>query len=150
MIKIGIDLAPIERFSFIHTPGGRSFYKRIYTPEEQNIYGDSLCELAACFAGKEAVSKVLGTGLSLNDLSQVSCTDIEILPNQPEVRLSNQAQRVAEQLGLANLVLRYFFLSSNAIAIAGGVSQDIPCEEMLHCIEDARVNITSQLSSLKG
>lgn len=146
MIRIGLDLTQVDRFSFLHTSGGQMFYRRVYTEAEQIVYKDSLCELAACFAGKEAVSKVLGTGLSFGEPDRVSCTDIEILLGQPHVRLFNQAQRIAHQLGLANVVLRYFFAESHIVAVAGATNREVPRGELLNCIEQAGAQIASQMS----
>ena len=41
---------------------GEKFLARVYTPKEIERYRNRVPELAARFAGKEAVMKVLGTG----------------------------------------------------------------------------------------
>lgn len=146
MLKIGIDLIKSERLKFIVTPGGSAFYERVFTPEEQRVYGYVLSSLAACFAGKEAVSKVLGTGLSFGEPDRVSCTDIEIPLGQSYVRLFNQAQRIAHQLGLANVALCCFSAESHIVAVAGGSNHVVPREKLLNCIEQAGAQITSQMS----
>lgn len=145
IIRVGIDLVRTDRFEFIRGVGGRSFYLRVYTKPEQEAYGDMLSDLAACFAGKEAVSKILGTGLSLGSVDRVSCSDIEILYSQQHVLLSNQARGFAQQLGLVDIVVRFFVASSCVCAIAGGTTDIALHNKMLECIESAGRDVTSRL-----
>src|SRR4051812_36534322 len=59
---------------------------------------------AGRFAAKEAVGKALGTGIS----GEIAWTDIEILrqaTGMPEVRLSNEAKRVAMAQGITAWLL---------------------------------------------
>jgi len=133
------------------TSGGLAFYERVFTPAEQRVYGYMPSSLAACFAGKEAVSKVLGTGLSIGEPDRVSCTDIEILPGEPlYVHLFNEAQRIAHQLDLATVVVRCFFTGPHIVAVAAGTSRDDHRDGLLNCIEQVGAQITSQMSHQKG
>jgi phosphopantetheine--protein transferase-like protein len=123
---VGVDLERVKRFGFVHKSGGNAFYRRVYTLAEQQAYGRSPELLALCYAGKEAVSKVLGTGLTLNEPDGVSCQDIEILwnraPDHPEARLRRKAQVAAQQLSLFKIVLYCQHIRALACAVAGGAA----------------------------
>jgi phosphopantetheine--protein transferase-like protein len=124
MLRVGIDLERIERFVFDRTPGRQAFYQQVYTPTERKLFGKDPVRLALCFTAKEAVSKVLGTGLGLGDASRVSCPDIEIHHepgmSQPEVVLKRQAQAVANQLDVIRIVLDWYHNHHLACTIAAG------------------------------
>ena len=62
MHYIGTDIIEIERIRQTIDRWGERFLNRVYTPSEQKMYDRRAHSLAACFAGKEAVMKVLGTG----------------------------------------------------------------------------------------
>lgn len=96
---IGIDIVEVSRVeSAIRR---QSFINRVFTPQEQS-YCESrgaqrTASYAARFAGKEAVMKALGTGLSLG-----TWQDVEITVNEagrPEVRLSGFYAAKAAELG---------------------------------------------------
>ena len=108
MLSVGIDLTSSTRFEFITRPGGDAFYQRVFTAAEQLTCGHTLSLLATCFAAKEAVSKVLGTGLSIGEGEQVSCRSIEIsdiVTNEPKAQLVGAALYTAQQLGINQIVL---------------------------------------------
>ena len=58
---IGTDIIEIARIEQVIDRWGERFLRRVYTESERRLYGKSLQALAARFAGKEAVTKVLGT-----------------------------------------------------------------------------------------
>lgn len=98
-MKVGIDLAEIKRFE--NKP--QNFFEKIFTDQEIN-YCTSFHSPSERFAGhfcaKEAVMKALGHGIE-----EISFLDIEIFhekTSQPKVRLSGNAQKFAEELGLKN------------------------------------------------
>ena len=78
VVSIGIDLEHVERFAGMGRAAWSAFYERVFTPAEQSEFGNSALSLALCFSAKEAVSKVLGTGLHINQSDEVCCKDIEI------------------------------------------------------------------------
>lgn len=123
MIRVGIDLERIERFAFVQKPGGDAFYRRVYTLAEQLAFGREPVLLALCYTAKEAVSKALGTGMLPSTPKSVSCLDIEILYNceldQPLVTLKGEAQVVARQLNLSEIMLYWHHNRRLACAIAG-------------------------------
>jgi holo-[acyl-carrier protein] synthase len=103
IIGVGIDIIEISRIEeAIRRP---AFINKVFTAAEQ-IYCEGRgrqrsASYAARFAGKEAVSKALGTGFSGG-----SWQDVEIILNeqgQPQVTLSGYFAGVAEQLGGAKI-----------------------------------------------
>ncbi len=98
MQSVGVDIIEIERIARAIERWGDSFLNKIFTPQELERYGDRIPELAARFAGKEAISKALGTGIR-----GICWKEMEILADgrgKPEVRLYSRARRRAEELGL--------------------------------------------------
>lgn len=92
--------------------------KRVYTPKEIAFCRSRAPELAARFAGKEAVMKALGTGVR-----GVAWREIEILPDRrgkPLVYLHGRAQVRAEQLELKEIVISLSHSREYAIASAVG------------------------------
>ncbi|MDT8900013.1 holo-ACP synthase [Anaeroselena agilis] len=100
IVGIGIDIIDIDRVGLAVERGG--FARRVFTAAERE-YCDGRgvqrpASYAARFAGKEAVMKAFGTGLSAG-----TWQDIEILsgPNgRPEVKLHGNFAHLAEQLGV--------------------------------------------------
>jgi phosphopantetheine--protein transferase-like protein len=134
MLSVGVDLECIERFTFVLRPGGVPFYRRVYTPTEQAMYGADLIRLALCFTVKEAVSKVLGTGLWLGTVDRVDCRDIEVLGNQvieqPFVVLHGQAASVARQLHFMEVVVHSNHNSRLACTVAASAQSDREASEL--------------------
>ena len=63
MLYTGIDLIEIERIARAVERWGDRFLDRVYTPAELAIYRARPASLAARWAAKEAVAKLLGVGL---------------------------------------------------------------------------------------
>lgn len=103
IIGIGTDIIEIERIAqaIRRTP---RFIEKVYTLNEMRYYEDKkkhIETLAGLFAGKEAVSKALGTGFR-----GFSFIDIEIVPNEmgkPGVTLYRSAQKLAESLSITSM-----------------------------------------------
>ena len=97
MIKgIGTDLVEIERIrKACERPG---FAERVFTEEERRQAEGRSRMLAGDFAVKEAVSKVLGCGLSGIAFSEVET--LRLPSGKPEVRLSGRAEVLARDLGI--------------------------------------------------
>lgn len=89
---IGTDIIEIERIERIIERYGTRFLDRIFTAEEQAYclrHKESARHFAGRFAGKEAVVKALGTGIT----EGTGWLDIEILNDpqgKPMVLLSNR------------------------------------------------------------
>jgi holo-[acyl-carrier protein] synthase len=117
---IGTDIIEIDRIrGAIERYGGR-FLGRVYTPAELDIYGKRAHSLAASFAGKEAVMKVLGTGNR-----GVAWREIEVLYHEsgkPYIRLSGRAVKEAEKSGIKEIDVSMSHCKEYATAVAVGTS----------------------------
>lgn len=126
MLSVGVDIIEIERIErAIHRWDGR-FLQRVYTEAEQSLCKGHVPELAVRFAGKEAISKALGTGLF-----GISWREMEILADRrgkPLVQLYGRAASRAAALGLADFAISLAhsrdyavaFVASEQAAIATG------------------------------
>lgn len=97
IVAIGIDIVEIKRIE-VAMKRNDNFVDRILTNREKDLLiekGSRSSALAASFAAKEAVSKVLGTGIGT-----VSWQEIEILNDEqgaPFVVLHGKAALVAQK-----------------------------------------------------
>lgn len=114
MLSTGIDAIAIARIARSYEKFGERFLRRVYTPAEAARYRGRIDELAARFAGKEAVSKALGTGLR-----GISWREIEIMPDRrgkPLVFLSGRAAARAAELGLTEFAISLTHTDDLALA----------------------------------
>ena len=98
---IGTDIIEIERIRQTIERWGDRFLRRVYTEAELNIYGHRAHSLAASFASKEAVMKVLGTGNR-----GVAWREIETLyhsSGKPHIKLNGRAKKEADKLGIKEI-----------------------------------------------
>ncbi len=122
MHHIGIDIVEIARIEQAVNHWGSRFLKRVYTEKELEICQNQIASLAAHFAAKEAVMKVLGTGTK-----GVSWQEIEILPapsGKPIVTLHGRAYNQAKEMRLDGLDISLSHSRDYAIASAIGENQD--------------------------
>lgn len=112
----GVDIIEIERFRRACTRRPR-LYERLFTVRErEQLQGKGMPSGAARFAGKEAVLKALGTGLS-----GLSWHDIEIISQEsgePVVVLSERAQKLARNRGGTQVRLSLAHNMGQALAMA--------------------------------
>lgn len=121
MIKgIGIDIIEIERIK--KAIKNENFLYRIFTRLEID-YFDSIKyntnTIAGSFASKEAVVKVLGTGLR-----GFKWVDIEIVRDnlgKPHVKLYGNAKAIALEKGIDNIMISISHCRDYAVAQAIGV-----------------------------
>ncbi|MHB1130816.1 MAG: holo-ACP synthase [Chloroflexota bacterium] len=117
-VSVGVDIVEIERVAGLLLRHGERFLTRVFTEAELAYCRERTPELAARFAGKEAILKALGTGRI-----GVGWREVEILPDRsgkPQVHLHGGARRVA-----ADLALDHFAISlshSRAFAVASVVA----------------------------
>lgn len=114
MIRTGVDLIEIARIERTLTRHGERFLKRCFTEQECATTQQRAESLAARFAAKEAVMKVLGRGLT-----EVDWREIEVVSGhnrQPELRLHGGAQQLAQTLGLREWALSLSHTREHAIA----------------------------------
>ncbi len=98
ILRTGIDLIEISRIQTVLDRHGERFLKRVFTPAELAYCGGKAESLAARFAGKEAASKALGTGIG-----PVSWLDIEIFGGDleaPSIILHGRAEQISKFQGL--------------------------------------------------
>ena len=116
----GIDIVQVERMSRVVTRWGDKLLKRVWTDREINYCRSKqnpFEHFAARFAGKEAVSKSLGLTWS----EGVRWKEIEIVdkrPGKPEVELSGETRRTANELKIGNIILSMSHCREYAVASA--------------------------------
>ena len=117
---IGTDIIEIARVRQTIERWGDRFLNRVYTEAEQNMYHRRAHSLAACFAGKEAVMKVLGTGNR-----GVAWREIETLhyrSGKPYIILHSRAKKEADKLGIKEIDISLSHSREYATATAIGVT----------------------------
>jgi holo-[acyl-carrier protein] synthase len=118
----GVDAAEISRITHAVERWGQRFLDRVYTPDEQRYCGTKMQRLAGRFAAKEAISKVLGTGIRY-----VHWRDLEILPDRagkPTVRLYNRAAARAQALQLGPIGVSITHTGDLALAFAMALGKE--------------------------
>ena len=118
MISVGVDIVEIERIRHAILRWDGRFLDRIYTHAELTFCKGRVPELAARFAGKEAVSKALGTGLM-----GISWREMEVLADargKPLVRLHGRAADRAARLGLREFAISLSHSRNYAVACVAG------------------------------
>ncbi len=122
IIGIGTDIVEIERIKKAIEKNDR-FLERIFSEKERELFKsrkNNVFSIAANFAGKEAVSKVFGTGI--RDFNWV---EIEILRDnlgKPYVVLSGGAKSISEAKNIENVLISLSHSKEHAIAYAIGVN----------------------------
>ncbi|KUJ84371.1 holo-ACP synthase [Microbulbifer flavimaris] len=109
IVSIGTDICSYTRIEAAWRRFGDRFVERVLSaPEREALYQLAVPNRAAylCkrFAAKEALGKALGTGIGAG----ISWQDIEVRRRRglgPEVRLSGEALRRAEKLGVGRIHL---------------------------------------------
>ncbi|OPL07380.1 MAG: hypothetical protein AVO33_05595 [delta proteobacterium ML8_F1] len=124
IVGVGTDIIEIARVKAA-VMKHKTFLERVFSPEEISYFRtrkDNYASLAATFAGKEAVSKVLGTGFR-----RMKWTDIEISRDpsgKPHVLLRGGAQTIAGELGIVRILVSLSHSGENALAYAIGLSEE--------------------------
>ena len=115
---IGTDIIEIERIRQAIERWGDRFLNRVYTKDELRTYGRHAHSLAASFASKEAVMKMLGKGNR-----GVAWREIETLyhtSGKPLIRLNGRAKKEALKLSIKEIDVSLSHSRDNAIATAIG------------------------------
>jgi holo-[acyl-carrier protein] synthase len=132
MLYTGIDLIEIERIARAVERWGDRFLDRVFTPAELAIYRARPASLAARWAAKEAVAKLLGVGLrGLGGAGRLEdallWTEIEVLSDpegRPALALHGRAAARAQALGLGPIALSLSHTREHAIASAVATVDD--------------------------
>lgn len=117
-VRTGCDLQPVADVAEAVRDFGRRYLDRVYTPtEQQSLRAGGAASLAARFAAKEAVMKLLGTADGL-DLRSVEVTVGD--GGRPGVRLHGDALALAarERVGAIDLSLSHAGDLALAVAVA--------------------------------
>ena len=128
----GIDIVEVGRIRQLMDRHGDRFLGRCFTASELAYVRrrpKRLAEhLAGRFAAKEAVLKVLGTGLRHG----IGWCDIEVvrLPTgQPTLQLAGAAARIARERGIERWMLSLSHISTHATASAIGLNGETPAAD---------------------
>lgn len=120
-IKIGTDICNPKRIAKTYKKFGKKFLKRILTEREMKLALEAkklfMFRLAGRYAIKEAVSKVLGTGIGKG----VAFKDIEVIrgdAGQPELTLHGEAKKKSEELGFKSWSVTVSHEKTMVVAIA--------------------------------
>ncbi len=123
MIRCGTDMIECQRIAAGIDRFGERFLNRFFTAGERADCDDRPQRLAARFAGKEAVSKALGTGIG--DLRWL---EIEIRVDnprrRPELVLHGAARALADDMGLTEWDISLTHTQTMAAAIVVAQSAD--------------------------
>ena len=112
--RVGFDLVELDRFerALVRPPG---LIARLFTPAEVaccGARGKPVLHYAARFAAKEAVGKLLGSGV-------VSWREIEVARGAPPlVSLTGRTARLADEQGIAEIRVSLSHVGSLAGACA--------------------------------
>ena len=116
ILGLGVDLADIDRIGKVLEKYPR-FAERCFTEHEREYafrFASPERRLAARFAGKEAVMKSMGTGWR-----RIRWKDIEITGGgKPTVRMSGNAARRAEMLGVTEVLVTITHTDTDALVMA--------------------------------
>ncbi|MGI8423657.1 MAG: holo-ACP synthase [Chloroflexota bacterium] len=114
-LSVGTDIVEIYRVAGVIDRWQDRFLQRVYTTAELHYCRGRVAELAARFAGKEAISKALGTGIR-----GLAWRDMEILPDalgKPTVTLHDRALRRAADVGLSVFEISLSHARDYAVAV---------------------------------
>ena len=121
ILGLGVDLADIDRVGRVLEKYPR-FAERCFTEHEREYafrFASPERRLAARFAGKEAVMKSMGTGWR-----RIRWKEIEITGGgKPTVRMSGNAARRAEMLGVTEVLVTITHTDTDALVMAIAVGE---------------------------
>jgi holo-[acyl-carrier protein] synthase len=121
---LGVDIVSKERIGRIHKKYGDRFAERLFAPQELSEYhaaSDKSAFLAKRFAAKEAISKVLGTGIT----AKVHLRDLVLTHDdrgKPLVALNGHARELMLSLGMDTILISISDEKEHAIAFCVGAN----------------------------
>ena len=118
-VAVGVDIIEVERVRKVYEHHGERFLQRVFTDLEVRQCRGKATRLAGRFAAKEAISKALGTGL--HGVAWREMEVVQLRSGRPSVRLSGNARKRAELLGLSAFDVSIADLQAFSIAIAVAV-----------------------------
>ncbi len=123
VISIGTDIIEVDRIQLMIQKHGDTFFDRVFTDEEVrycNARALASQHFAGRWAAKEAVLKVLGTGWAKG----IKWTEMEVqnlASGKPIMQLSGKAAEVAQEIGVARVLISISHTRQHAIAYAIGL-----------------------------
>ena len=131
VVRTGVDMVKIARIADVVARHGDRFLLRVLTPEEIIICAGRIPAIAARWAAKEAVAKLLGVGIRglTSGAHAVPWHDIEIgrdTAGKPFIALHRYAATIAAAQGLASFDISISHDGDYAIAsaVAIGLTPD--------------------------
>jgi holo-[acyl-carrier protein] synthase len=121
LLRTGVDLIEVYRIEELIARYGDRFLKRVFTDAELEYAAGRPTSLAARFAAKEAVSKLLAVGIQHRD--GVDWREIEVLSGErgdPVLQLHGRAAARAAESGLSEIALSLSHTREHAIAFVVG------------------------------
>lgn len=125
IVGIGTDLIEIQRIAAALEKNGR-FLLKVYGENERTWLASKSNpseSAAANFAGKEAVLKVFGTGLRDCQFNEIEIMRDEL--GKPVVSLSGNAAKIAERLGIDEILISLSHTKTHALAYAIGIRREL-------------------------
>ncbi len=120
-IRSGIDIVDNRRIETLISDKRDSFYRRLFTEKEieyLNSRNHKISTVAGLFAAKEAVSKVIGTGIG-----ELSWKDIEVLHEdrgRPYINIGESLKKQMDLLGINKIDISISNEEEYTMAIAIG------------------------------
>jgi len=121
---LGVDIVSKERIGRIHKKYGDRFAERLFATRELAEYHaatDKSAFLAKRFAAKEAISKVLGTGIT----AKVHLRDLVLTHDdrgKPLIVLNGHARELMLSLGMDTILISISDEKEHAIAFCVGAN----------------------------
>ncbi len=122
MIYAGVDLIEIPRVAGVLERYPKRFLDKVFTEAERRYAQGRAPQLASRFAAKEAVMKLLGTGVRGMPWKSIEVTRKR--GHAPDIRLHGPAISRAEKMGITRIALSLSHSREIAIASAVGESRD--------------------------
>ncbi|MBA30931.1 MAG: holo-[acyl-carrier-protein] synthase [Chloroflexi bacterium] len=122
MIYTGIDMIEINRIQSVLNQYEERFLNKIFTKNEQIYCKKRSKQLASRFAAKEAVMKLLGTGVRGIPWKSIEITRKRGAP--PEILLHGNAIKRAKKMGITRIALSLSHSKKYAIASATGEAKE--------------------------
>jgi holo-[acyl-carrier protein] synthase len=118
IVGLGIDVAEVSRIQAVIEAQRERFLRRVYTLDEVAYceqFKNKYERYAGRFAVKEAAMKALGTGWS----NGVRWVDVEVVRHpsgRPSLALKGQAKKIADTMGVKNILVTISHTTEQAIA----------------------------------
>ena len=122
MIYTGIDLIEIPRVAGVLERYPKRFLSKVFTQGEQSYARGRADQLASRFAAKEAVMKLLGTGVRGMPWKSIEVTRTR--GRAPEIILHGPAKVRATKMGITRIALSLSHSRELATASAVGEAND--------------------------